>query len=251
MMLRPNLILHVVDDPQHYYWGTAFADDITRSLSVPSLGRSTFAPTHEQIARSGAVFVAAHSAAPLCMPSRWSMLTGRYPSAGTAVRSSAVSFNMRPLTNWSLAHHLLRLGYTTGFAGKWHVSSIHAGSLLPLGLASVSAARRASAYPAMQDEVRRAGFQYADGVLMNNVDLLWANGSHLPEWVISKAIAFVRGTHASTRRTSGARGDHAARGHRDDPPFFLCVAQTLEHSPFAPGLCSTLSPCVDVHRILP
>lgn len=83
--------LQIVDDAQPLVWGGVFSAGTLRhaqrSLLPPLysqalMGLPPCAPTHMRLARSGVVLTV-HAAAPICMPSRWSLLTGRYPSAGT------------------------------------------------------------------------------------------------------------------------------------------------------------------------
>ena len=87
-----NIVRHVVDDPQTHLWGGPFAEEgVTAALArlVPDTQRvlsacsGSCAPTHARLARSGIVLAGGHTSAPVCMPSRWSLLSGRYASAGT------------------------------------------------------------------------------------------------------------------------------------------------------------------------
>lgn len=85
--------------------------------ALPFHGHSVVkAPHMAALAESGVVFENAYCNAPLCAPSRFSMLSGRYASEIEAY-DNAAEF---PATVPTFAHHLRRLGYRTVLAGKMH-----------------------------------------------------------------------------------------------------------------------------------
>jgi arylsulfatase A-like enzyme len=72
-------------------------------------------PHLDRLARHGVVFDRAFVQTPVCMASRASIFTGRYP------RSTRVpSMGLLPPTETTLAEELRRAGYTTGLFGKLH-----------------------------------------------------------------------------------------------------------------------------------
>ena len=90
------------------------ADDAEPSdLGVYRGGPWAFTPNLDGIARKGAMFLKAHSAAPLCSPSRFTMLTGlhascanaRVPTAATVAAEGAAA--MAPRSVDSEMSHLL------------------------------------------------------------------------------------------------------------------------------------------------
>ena len=74
------------------------------------------APALAALAARGVVFETAYCNFPLCAPSRFSMLTGRLPSAIGAF-DNAAEFPAGALT---MAHYLRLMGYRTCAAGKMH-----------------------------------------------------------------------------------------------------------------------------------
>lgn len=101
----PNVILVVTD--QHraaLSRGTGYAFDTT--------------PTLDRLADQGVRFDHAYATAPLCVPSRISMLTGRWPNAHRVRMNQAASdaFYSRDLYDVASAS-----GYRTGLAGKNHM----------------------------------------------------------------------------------------------------------------------------------
>ena len=80
-------------------------------------------PNIDLIAKQGVVFNRAYCAHPLCMPSRASMLTGRYPSAH-GVWANGVDL---PDNEVSLAEILRQNGFQTSIFGKLHFQAYKEG----------------------------------------------------------------------------------------------------------------------------
>jgi arylsulfatase A-like enzyme len=88
-------------------------------------------PHIDKLARSGMRFTNGYAANPVCSPTRYSIVTGKYPSrvdatnffSGTrAGRFLPAPLNNRmPLSETTLAEALKEQGYATFFAGKWHL----------------------------------------------------------------------------------------------------------------------------------
>jgi len=80
-------------------------------------------PYMDELARQGTWFNRAYSAAPLCVPARISMLTGRYPSAH-GIRDNPTVLTNRPRYHRDLVDVLAGSGYATAMVGKNH-SHLH------------------------------------------------------------------------------------------------------------------------------
>ena len=88
-------------------------------------------PNIDQLAASGMRFTDGYAANPVCSPTRYSILTGRYPSRVDATnffsgkrsgRFHPAPLNDRmPLEEVTIAEALKEHGYSTFFAGKWHL----------------------------------------------------------------------------------------------------------------------------------
>lgn len=109
-MARPNIALF-------------FADDIPRNTLGAYGAAGGLSPHIDGLARNGLTFERAFTTAPLCTPSRFSLLTGRYASNASSIVShrpwNLVGFNTF-LTGAepTIAHRLRRSGYATCFVGK-------------------------------------------------------------------------------------------------------------------------------------
>jgi choline-sulfatase len=79
-------------------------------------GRRVLAPNLQALAGAGTVFDAAYCNSPICAPSRFSMMTGRLPSAIGAWDNASEL----PAATPTLAHYLAMAGYHTVLSGKMH-----------------------------------------------------------------------------------------------------------------------------------
>ena len=107
----PNVIVVLVDDIGLGDLGTYnnFSEADTPNLTA--------------LADAGIAFTHAHATAPLCSPSRYSVLTGNYPYRGRV--SAGIWHSYQPSTmiipgQTTLGHIFKDSGYRTGFIGKLH-----------------------------------------------------------------------------------------------------------------------------------
>lgn len=106
----PNIVLVMADDQG---WGdVGFRDH-------PHLKT----PVMDEMAAKGIRFDRFYAAAPVCSPTRGSVMTGRHPN-----RFGCFSWG-HPIREQekTIAEYLQNAGYTTGHFGKWHLGSIEAG----------------------------------------------------------------------------------------------------------------------------
>ncbi|WP_349316703.1 sulfatase-like hydrolase/transferase [Chitinophaga sp. MM2321] len=108
---KPNIILCMADDQG---WGDMGYN------GHPVLKT----PNFDSMARSGLRFDHFYAAAPVCSPTRGSVLTGRHPN-----RFGVFSWGglLRP-QEITVAEALKTAGYVTGHFGKWHLGPVRSGS---------------------------------------------------------------------------------------------------------------------------
>jgi arylsulfatase A-like enzyme len=230
--VKPNIVLWLPDDMflnEHSWW---LQDDSAPAMpnkfpvrDQPIQGGLVM-PNLERIAQSGATFTRAYSSASTCAPSRYSIMTGRYPSRSEyalnftsqmalefGLASTSSAFVDAAVTKLGMAYSdtentvaaaLRTLGYTTGMTGKWH-------------LTPPAEAYFDSPYSDQTAAVRRSGFDFVDGLYIDNMCgcslALCENFSHNLEWTLVSALSFM---------------DNAIRR---DLPFFLYFSPTPPHSP--------------------
>ncbi len=79
-------------------------------------------PNVDRLAREGMRFTEAHSSASVCTPTRYGVITGRYPSRiGQYGVLTTYSEPIIPTTRLTVASLMKQNGYDTACIGKWHL----------------------------------------------------------------------------------------------------------------------------------
>ncbi len=107
---KPNIVFILFDD-LGYGQPKCYREDT--QLKTPNIDR---------LAAEGMRFTDAHSAASVCTPTRYGLLTGRYPSRiGQFGVLTTYSKPIIPKTRLTVASMLRQNGYDTACIGKWHL----------------------------------------------------------------------------------------------------------------------------------
>ncbi|MGV8827220.1 MAG: sulfatase [Breznakibacter sp.] len=116
---KPNILFFLVDDMGWMdagFQGSSFYET----------------PNIDKLASQGMVFTNAYAAHPRSVPSRYALLTGQYParaqmpggeSEGSVGHKRSDDLSHLKVGEATIASALKLAGYTTFFAGKWHLSS--------------------------------------------------------------------------------------------------------------------------------
>jgi len=107
---KPNLVLIISDD-------MGYAD-------LPLSGKSAVpAPHLDRMAKQGTLFTQAYVTAPVCVPSRMGILTGRFPQRFGIYDNMYDTREVKLFfEETTLAQYLKPAGYATAVVGKWHMS---------------------------------------------------------------------------------------------------------------------------------
>jgi arylsulfatase A-like enzyme len=215
---RPNFIVFFTDELQHSDLG--------------AYGGRIPTPEFDWLAREGMRFDRAYSAASMCTPSRYALLTGQFPGRCTSAgfmqgnpvsEPYSIAWNTwLPAGAETLPRVLSRHGYFTGMVGKWHVGEVPDGLAMPgFGPGEDPRDPEVQQRLALQQQIHRrlvceyGGFDFASSVVWANYDNhpLPALQHHNFPWLSKGAMAFL---------------DSASR---QDKPFFLYFTPTAIHGP--------------------
>ena len=115
----PNIVFLLVDD--------------LGAMDIAAFNPDTFyeTPNIDRLAAGGVRFTRGYAANPVCSPTRFSIMTGRYPTRVGATNyfagrreerfAPALLHDRMPLEEYTLAEALRDGGYRTAFLGKWHL----------------------------------------------------------------------------------------------------------------------------------
>ncbi len=116
---RPHIVVIVADD-------LGFMD--IRANNPFALYET---PNLDRLAASGVRFTDGYASCPVCSPTRYSLMTGKYPTRAAATNyfsgrraatyRPATFHDVMPLAEVTVAEVLREHGYATFFAGKWHL----------------------------------------------------------------------------------------------------------------------------------
>jgi arylsulfatase A-like enzyme len=212
---KPNIVFIIADDMKKHMFN-CLAEGKGKNLS----------PNIDRLAAEGTLLMGQHVVSPVCTPSRFNCLTGRYASRSKSanfVRSTqrhgqtVIGWNTHILADdVTLPRLLKQQGYKTGIVGKNH--TVFAPGYKKLHYRAdpttpQSEARLAENARAIKQAMYACGFDYAVSIYHNNPD---GNGPlalavHNLDWIVKGALDFI--------------------DENTDKPFFLYFASTVPHGP--------------------
>ena len=223
-------------------------DDMAAGQHFNFEGRSSITPTLDTLANTGIRFTSAFCASTVCGPSRYALLTSRWPSRNTSAQLIAryptgtlgrfgVSDTELEPDGQNIAAWLRQAGYRTGLVGKGHLTDDD------LNATSAWAAKGLLTYPKTADpkidaatnakmkhnhrvlcqRMRAFGFDYVNSYYKANLAELRNDklNVHNQEWITKGALDFIEENH--------------------NERFFLYMAPTINHGPVNNTLTYTLN----------
>jgi len=215
---KPNFIVCQPDDLRFFEEWTPPPHLPRNQVQQIEVYPSTGLPNIERLRTEGIQMMQGYAASPMCATSRYSTLTGRYPSRSAINRMGNLNNDVSRIlvsntklqdvtdipdgndcSENNLATVLKQNGYRTGVTGKWHLGDDN----------------NDYEYSSFQDHVRSCGFDFAESLYAENLGGRWTSNSdpfsHNMEYMAEKAIEFIQQTD-------------------DDSPFFLYFNPTVPHS---------------------
>jgi len=242
----PNIVVILADD-QGY--GDVSANNPDSKIATPHIDR---------LATEGMRFTDAHTASGVCTPTRYALLTGRYPWR-TRLQSSVLLGFSKPLiaaNRLTLPGMLARQGYATACIGKWHLgmnwplvggSTADDGGDFSRPFRDIDRVDYAS--PIQDGPVDRGfGHFYGISASLDMFPYVWIN-DRLPTEIASETKSFPEparpgpaGKNFEAIDVQQRIIDHAitwigarAAAARSGTPFFAYVPLAAPHTPIVPA----------------
>jgi arylsulfatase A-like enzyme len=227
---RPNIIFILADDLGYGDVGCFNPED---KIATPNIDR---------LASQGMKFTDAHSSSAVCTPSRYSILTGRYPWRSRLQKGVLHGFS-RPLIEagrLTVASFLRQQGYYTACLGKWHL-----GMDWPLkeGYSKVKTGWEVDYGKSIRNGPNTRGFDYFYGISasLDMPPFAFIENDHtvgIPtvtkKWVRSgPAVSGFEAVKVVPSVTPKAEEIIAARA-KACSPFFIYLALPSPHTPIVP-----------------
>lgn len=232
-VITPNVVFILADD-----LGYGDVKCFNANSKIPT-------PHMDKLASQGMMFTDAHTSSSVCSPSRYSILTGRYPWR-TTLQEGVLNGFSKPLIDANrstVASFLKQQGYNTACIGKWHL-----GMNMPLLPNEVIPKEE---YP-VYFPVNWKG-EIKNGPLANGFDYFYGISASLdmPPYIFIENNTFVGEATAQKgfNRKGQAQKDFEAidvlpqigrktieyiKKQNKSTPFFAYVAFTSPHTPILP-----------------
>ena len=226
---KPNIIFFIADDMYPWMFNN------TPEGKTKDGNNRNLTPNIDRLADEGVWLENMTVVSPVCTPSRYNSLTGNYASRAqnkeftdfTAQNDgqTVIQWNsfLIPGVDKTMGTYFQELGYKTGFVGKNHIieSLSQVGEDAKPDLYADPNDPKIKAgleyrFKALQEDVKKSGFDYADKLYHNN-----------PNWLGIRALAY------QNMDWIAEGGVEFIDTYKDDP-FMLYIATTLPHGPLDP-----------------
>ena len=195
-------------------------------------------PNLDRLAAEGIRFDEAVSNCPMCVPSRYSMMTGVYPSQLGVRHNMQMWTTDESLPAKPFGQYFSELGFQTGSFGKthWYIGEYD----IPPEIAKTVASKRG--FDVVYDTFARSGNQTADTVLfgeaepdaakiLNDEKLITQQGGEDIIGYVGQASGLAAEKHPDAWIADKA-ADYIRDAVKSDKPFFVYLSLNPPHPPF-------------------
>ncbi|MFA9391147.1 MAG: sulfatase [Prolixibacteraceae bacterium] len=233
---KPNIVFFIADDMYPEMFNC-----------LPEGEGKNLTPNLDRLASEGILMSNQYVASPVCTPSRYNCLTGRY--ASKAVNENFLKYTDeqegQTVIHWNtfitpkdkaLPHYLKDLGYTTGFAGKNHAMEANGIYKFPDYWADPNAPeikeKVEANYKRSVQAILDNGFDFAGGVYQDNPNFVGLGKLAVQntDWIAEAGVDFIEQNY--------------------DHPFYLYFATTIPHQPSDPERSWNANPLITANGFL-
>jgi arylsulfatase A-like enzyme len=212
---RPNILLIMTDQQS------------SEAMSCRLGRRYLHTPHMDSLAETGTVFSRAYCANPLCVPSRTSMFSGRYPVETGVQVNDTTPIDAQRFPN--LGTLFRKAGYQTAYFGKWHLPyreaepETHGFQVLQTRKLKGDDAIGAAAASYLREGRSEPFLMVASFVNPHNI-CQWARSEPLPDGEI--------GTPPPPEQCPPLRANHAPQ--KGEPDIVTLMRRSYQNSPMFP-----------------
>ena len=227
---KPNILILLADDMGY---GDPGCYNPKSKIATPNIDR---------LAREGMRFIDAHAPGPLCHPSRYGLMTGRYP-----FRIDVSKWQNKPLIEerqMTIASLLKSQGYRTAMVGKWHLGFLENGYDKPLPGGPVACGFETYFGMRASTDIPPYFYIRGDRAVTPPTDNIEAH--HSPEWSSNQGEFWREGRIAPgmslkevlprfTEEALQVIQSQVSQNQDERKPFLLYYAPTAPHTPWLPS----------------
>jgi len=234
--VQPNIIFFIADDMYPEMFNC-----------LPQGAGKNLTPNLDRLAAEGALMTNQYVVSPVCTPSRFNCLTGKYASRANnrEFLNKTRHEEGQTVIQWNsfitqedtiLPHHLKALGYTTGMVGKNHVIEARGLYQFPDYQADPYEPgikqKLEENYKKVQEAILASGFDYAGGLYHNNPNFIGLAKLAVQnlDWTTEAGLDFI--------------------DQNKNKPFFLYFATTVPHGPTRANRSWNADPRITARGIL-